>query len=87
MRKYHKAAVAAAMLGSVSFLGSGIGHAEGGGPQAKAEQLCSANESFWGGGLINVRNINLAVNVLGLQANDLSKHTSVNCTQVAPAGK
>jgi len=87
MRKYHKAAVAAAMLGSVSFLGAGIGHAEDGDPQTKADQTCSANESYWGGGLVNVRNVNVVVNVLGLQMNDLSKHKSVNCTQAVPAGK
>ncbi|MGW2635330.1 hypothetical protein [Streptomyces sp. NPDC001348] len=84
MRKYHKAAVAAAMLGSVSILGAGVGNAADGTPQAKADQTCSANESDWSGGLINVKNVNVVVNVLGLQMNDLSKHKSVNCTQAIP---
>ncbi|MGW7255726.1 hypothetical protein [Streptomyces sp. NPDC054834] len=91
MRKYQKAAVAVAMLGSVSFLGAGVVHAADGDSQTKVDpkqsQTCSANESTWQGGLINVHDVNVVVNVLGLQVNDLSKHKSVNCTQAAPVGK
>ncbi|MGW3723874.1 hypothetical protein [Streptomyces sp. NPDC000851] len=50
MRKYQKAAVVMAMLGSVSFLGAGVGHADGGGHDGfkfdnKQHNYCSANET------------------------------------------
>ncbi|MEU7056137.1 hypothetical protein [Streptomyces sp. NPDC046197] len=84
MRKYHRAAVAVAMLGSVSFLGAGVGHAADGDSQTKADptqnQTCSANESAWQG-LVNIHDVNLVVNLLGLQTSDLSKHKSVQCNQ------
>ncbi|GGZ73292.1 hypothetical protein [Streptomyces bluensis] len=91
MRKYQKAAVAVAMLGSVSLLGAGVGHAAGGDPKPKADtpqqnQKCSADEVNWG--VINIGDINLAVNVLGIQVQDQSEHKTVKCTQVAaPAAK
>jgi hypothetical protein len=90
MRKYQRAAVAVAMLGSVSVLGAGVGHAAGADPKPRVDnsqqnQKCSADETNWG--LINIGNVNLAVNVLGLQVNDQSERTSVKCTQVAPTRK
>ncbi|WP_328338871.1 hypothetical protein OG873_14405 [Streptomyces violaceus] len=90
MRKYQKAAVAVAMLGSVSFLGAGVGHAAGGDSKAKADnpqqnQKCSADETNWS--IINVGDVNLVVNVLGLQFVDQSERKSVKCTQAQPAGK
>lgn len=84
MRKYHKAAVAVAMLGSVSFLGAGVGNAADGAEQAKLDQTCAANDSSVGAGLINIHNVNVVVNLLGLQYTDQSKHKSVNCTQAIP---
>lgn len=88
MRKYQRAAVAAAMLGGVSFLGAGVGHAADGDARAadlKQNQTCSANRTTWG--LINIDRLNLAINILGLQANDQSQRTSVNCTQAVPVGR
>ncbi|MDN0196915.1 hypothetical protein [Streptomyces sp. S.PNR 29] len=90
MRKYRKAAVAVAMLGSVSLLGAGVGHAAGGDPKAKTDnpqqsQKCSADETNWS--VITVGDVNLAVNALGIQVNDQSERKSVQCTQVIPAGR
>ncbi|MFD7402535.1 hypothetical protein ACFV7R_07640 [Streptomyces sp. NPDC059866] len=90
MRKYQKAAVAAAMLGSVSLLGAGVGHAVGEDPKATADnpqqnQKCSADERNWT--LINIGDVNLSINALGFQAVDQSERTSVKCTQARPAGR
>lgn len=92
MRKYQKAAVAVAMLGSVSFLGASVGHAADGDSKAKAKadnpqqnQKCSADETNWS--LISVGDVNMVVNIMGLQFVDKSEHKSVKCTQVIPAGK
>ncbi|MER6015779.1 hypothetical protein [Streptomyces bluensis] len=91
MRKYQKAAVAVAMLGSVSLVGAGVGHAAGGDPKPKADtpqqnQKCSADENNWG--LINIGDIKMSVNIMGIQVQDQSERKSVKCTQaVAPAGK
>ncbi|MEU9290850.1 hypothetical protein AB0D57_41040 [Streptomyces sp. NPDC048275] len=86
MRKYQKAVVAAAMLGSISLLGGGIGHAAGGDPKVEADkpqqnQKCSADEKNWT--LINIGDVNLSVNALGLQVVDQSKRKTVQCTQAA----
>jgi hypothetical protein len=88
MRKHQKAAVAVALLGSVSLLGAGVGHAVGGDPKPKADnpqqnQRCSADEKK-NLGIVNVGDVNLAVNVLGLQFNDQSERKSVKCAQVVP---
>ncbi|GGY18151.1 hypothetical protein [Streptomyces djakartensis] len=93
MRKYQKAAVAVAMLGSVSFLGAGVGHAAGGDSKAKADnpqqnqqnQKCSADETNFS--IINVGDVNVVVNALGLQFVDQSERKSVECTQAVPAGR
>ncbi|WP_030236948.1 MULTISPECIES: hypothetical protein [unclassified Streptomyces] len=90
MRKFQKAAVAVAMLGSVSFLGAGVSHAAGGDSKTKADntqqnQKCSSDEAYWG--LVNVGDVNLVVNLLGVQYVDQSEHKSVKCAQVVPAGK
>ncbi|MET9758087.1 hypothetical protein ABZ016_03375 [Streptomyces sp. NPDC006372] len=90
MRKYQKAAVAVAMLGSVSFLGAGVGHAADGDSKAKADntqqnQKCSADEKNWS--LVNIGDVNMVINVMGLQFVDQSEHKSVKCTQVIPAAK
>jgi hypothetical protein len=88
MRKYQKAAVAVALLGSVSLLGAGVGHAAGGDPKPKADnpqqhQKCSVEEKN-GEGLVSVGDVNLAVNVLGIQVNDQSERNSVKCAQAVP---
>ncbi|MBZ9637964.1 hypothetical protein [Streptomyces sp. PSKA30] len=90
MRKYQKAALSVAMLGSVSLLGAGVGHAVGEDPKAKADtpqqnQKCSADERNWT--LINIGDVNISMNALGFQVVDQSERTSVQCTQAAPAGR
>ncbi|MGW3723871.1 hypothetical protein [Streptomyces sp. NPDC000851] len=90
MLKYQKAAVALAMLGSVGLLGAGVGNAADGDPKAKADnpqpnQKCSADEKNLG--IINVGDVNIAINVMGLQFVDQSERKSVKCTQVVPAGR
>ena len=89
MRKYQKAAVVMAMLGSVSFLGAGVGHAADGDSKVKLDnkqgQECSADESKFTG--VEALRIFLPINALGLQRNDLSERTSVHCTQLFTVGK
>ncbi|GGY18142.1 hypothetical protein [Streptomyces djakartensis] len=88
MRKYQKAAVVVAMLGSVSFLGAGVGHADGD-PKVKLDnkqsQKCSADE-------VNITGSETLegfapVNTLGLQVVDQSERTSVECAQVFTVGR
>ncbi|MFE2281454.1 hypothetical protein ACFXAE_30310 [Streptomyces sp. NPDC059454] len=80
MRKFQKAAVVVAMLGSVGFLGAGVSHA-GDEPSFKLDNdqttSCSADESAFGG-LVNVSDVNVVANVLaGVQgqATDISSAT------------
>ncbi|MEU0171181.1 hypothetical protein [Streptomyces iakyrus] len=84
MRKYQKAALVAAMLGSVSFLGAGVGHAAGGDEKFKLEneqtQACSQNDSTQG--LVNVDDVNVNVAaILGLANQDNSERESLTCSQ------
>ncbi|MET9521071.1 hypothetical protein [Streptomyces coeruleorubidus] len=88
MRKYQKAAVVVAMLGSVSFLGAGVGHADGD-PKVKLDnkqsQECSADE-------VNITGTEAVdtfapINGAGLQFIDQSKRTSVECTQLFTIGR
>ncbi|MEV0694183.1 hypothetical protein [Streptomyces sp. NPDC050388] len=76
MRKYQKAAVVMAMLGSVGFLGAGVSHA-GGEPEFELNNKqsidCSVDNSTRG--LINVEDVNLGVTILGFnsqEANDVN---------------
>ncbi|MDQ0748564.1 hypothetical protein QF034_002795 [Streptomyces africanus] len=87
MRKYQKAAVVVAMLGSVSFLGAGVGHADGD-PKVKLDnkqsQKCSADE-------VNITGTEAAdafapTNAAGLQFIDRSERTSVECAQLFTIG-
>jgi hypothetical protein len=55
MRKYQRAAVVVAMLGSVSFLGAGVGHAGG-------SQGCEMNDFH--SGILTVDDIGVNVNLL-----------------------
>ncbi|MFI8945215.1 hypothetical protein ACIGO6_01690 [Streptomyces sp. NPDC053750] len=90
MRKIQKAAVVAAMLGSVGFLGAGVGHA-GEGPSVKLDNeqstSCESNESSTGfGGLVNVSDVlnDNAIAVLG-QAS-ASHDTAQECNAVFGLG-
>ncbi|WP_406330119.1 hypothetical protein [Streptomyces sp. NBC_00203] len=89
MRKYQKAVVVAAMLGSVSFLGAGVGHATGGDDKFKLDndqtQSCAQNDSTTG--LINIDDINVSVGLLGFSQQDNSERESVTCTQNFALGK
>ncbi|PZH14938.1 hypothetical protein C1I97_09375 [Streptomyces sp. NTH33] len=90
MRKFQKAAVVVAMLGSVSFLGAGVSHADGDDAKFrldnKQNQSCSADESDMTGFSLLGRN-HIPVNILGLQHNDHSKRTSVTCNQLFTIGR
>ncbi|MET9758089.1 hypothetical protein ABZ016_03385 [Streptomyces sp. NPDC006372] len=87
MRKYQKAAVVVAMLGSVSFLGAGVGHADGD-PKVKLDnkqsQECSADEVNITGSKTGA--VYAPVNGAGLQFIDESERTSVSCTQLFAIG-
>ena len=84
MRKYQKAAVVVAMLGSVSFLGAGVGHAGDDHGKVKINnkqnQSCEQNDSVQG--LINIDDVNVNVAaLLGLANQDNSERESLTCTQ------
>ncbi|GGZ73297.1 hypothetical protein [Streptomyces bluensis] len=88
MRKYQKAAVVVAMLGSVSFLGAGAGHADGGAKvklDNQQSQGCSADETTIMGS--ETGSVFAPVNGAGLQGIDQSERTSVACTQLFGIGK
>ncbi|AWW39516.1 MULTISPECIES: hypothetical protein [Streptomyces] len=89
MRKYQKAAVVVAMLGSVGFLGAGVSHA-GGDDKFKLSndqnQSCSANDTTQG--LVNVDDVNVSVGaLLGLSNQDNSEREAVTCAQSFTLGK
>ncbi|MEU9290851.1 hypothetical protein AB0D57_41045 [Streptomyces sp. NPDC048275] len=88
MRKYQKAAVVMAMLGSVSFLGAGVGHADDGGKvklDNKQSQECSADEYNFTG--TSTGSVFAPTNAAGFQLVDQSERTSVNCAQLFTIGK
>ncbi|NGO11680.1 hypothetical protein G5C60_29815 [Streptomyces sp. HC44] len=89
MLKYQKAAVVVAMLGSVSFLGAGVGQAAGGDEKVKIDnkqnQSCEQNDSQRG--LLNLDDVNINVAILGLADQDNSERESVTCTQAFSLGR
>ncbi|MFF4526299.1 hypothetical protein [Streptomyces bluensis] len=88
MRKYQRAAVVAAMLGSVGFLGAGVGQANGGGGfdlDSVQGQQCSANEFNLTGSV--TAPVFAPVNGAGLQLIDQSDRHVADCDQVAIFGK
>ncbi|MEW2398475.1 hypothetical protein [Streptomyces sp. NPDC046862] len=90
MRKYQKAAVVVAMLGSVSFLGAGVGHAGDDHGKVKINnkqnQSCEQNDSVQG--LINIDDVNInAGALLGLATQDNSEREALTCTQNFSLGK
>ncbi|GAA1413763.1 hypothetical protein GCM10009601_00220 [Streptomyces thermospinosisporus] len=89
MRKYQKAAVVMAMLGSVSFLGAGVGHA-GDDPAFKLDnkqsQNCSQDDNVKG--LINIDDVNVSAGaLLGWSANHAGEHEATSCVQGFKLGK
>ncbi|MER6092130.1 hypothetical protein [Streptomyces bluensis] len=88
MRKYQKAVVVVAMLGSVGFLGAGVGHADGDAKvklNNKQSQQCSADETTIKGS--ETLGAFAPVNTAGLQVIDQSERTSVDCDQLFLIGK
>ncbi|MFF4014425.1 hypothetical protein [Streptomyces sp. NPDC001843] len=90
MRKFHKVAVVAAMLGSVGFLGAGVSQAHGDDDatvklENKQNQHCSAD----GTEVAGTKADPFAPILLGtgFQYNDKSEHKSVTCTQIFTVGK
>ncbi|MBZ9637961.1 hypothetical protein [Streptomyces sp. PSKA30] len=85
MRKYQKAAVVVAMLGSVSFLGAGVGHAGEDGKfglefDSRQGQECSADEFNFTGS--ETGSVFAPTNTTGTQIIDQSERTSVRCAQI-----
>ncbi|MEU6102101.1 hypothetical protein [Streptomyces flaveolus] len=80
MRKYQKAAVVLAMLGSAGFLGAGVSHA-GDGPSldSKQSQNCTGEVNNQQA-LIGLQDTNVALNLLGV-GNPAAGNTAVTCTQ------
>ncbi|WP_457464555.1 hypothetical protein [Streptomyces sp. TE5632] len=80
MRKYQKAAVVMAMLGSVGFLGAGVSHA-GDEPQVqlnnKQSTTCAQDNSTEG--LINIQDVNVGIAILGLNKQEANDVNSVAC--------
>lgn len=80
MRKYQKAAVVMAMLGSVGFLGAGVGHASDD-PSVELNNsqktTCAQDNSVQS--LIAIDDINLAVGILGLGNAENKETNSVQC--------
>ncbi|MFF1275692.1 hypothetical protein ACFVZC_20155 [Streptomyces marokkonensis] len=81
MRKYQKAAVVMAMLGSVGFLGAGTSFA-GDGPEFeldnKQANACSQENTIQG--LVNVNDVNVPIAaLLGLNNVEDETTNAVNC--------
>ncbi|MFD5658516.1 hypothetical protein [Streptomyces hirsutus] len=90
MRKYQKAAVVMAMLGSVGFLGAGVSHA-GDDPSFelnnKQATTCAQDNSVQG--LINIDDVNAGVGaLLGLGNAENKETNAVSCaSSLALGGK
>ncbi|NGO11681.1 hypothetical protein G5C60_29820 [Streptomyces sp. HC44] len=89
MRNMQKAAVVVAMLGSVGFLGAGVGHADGGADKVKLDnqQSQSCQQNDWQKGLVQLDDVNVGVALLGLGNQDNSEHESLACSQAFSLGK
>ncbi|MER5210541.1 hypothetical protein ABT063_08170 [Streptomyces sp. NPDC002838] len=89
MRKYQKAAVVVAMLGSVSFLGAGVSAADGDAKfklDNKQNQSCDMNDSQQG--LVQLDDVNVNVGaILGFATQDASEKESLSCSQGFKIGK
>ncbi|OUC95190.1 hypothetical protein [Streptomyces swartbergensis] len=82
MRNFQKAAVVMAMLGSVSFLGAGVGHAADGDKvklHNDQKQACAQNDAQTG--LIQLDDVNVSVGLLGWSQQDNSEKESLACSQ------
>ncbi|GAA3498170.1 hypothetical protein GCM10019016_052730 [Streptomyces prasinosporus] len=81
MRKYQKAAVVMAMLGSVGFLGAGVSHA-GDEPSAElnSEQNTTCVQDNSVQSLVAIDDVNLALAILGLANAENVENNVVACT-------
>ncbi|MEU0386315.1 hypothetical protein [Streptomyces chartreusis] len=82
MRNFQKAAVVMAMLGSVSFLGAGVGHASDGDKiklDNDQKQGCTQNDAQTG--LVQLDDVNVSVGLLGWSQQDNSEKESLACSQ------
>ncbi|CAL9560394.1 hypothetical protein [Streptomyces sp. Tu 3180] len=81
MRKYQKAAVVMAMLGSAGFLGAGVSHA-GDGPSAELnnEQNTTCVQDNSVQSLIAIDDVNLALGLLGVGNAENTETNVVACT-------
>ncbi|MEV5544574.1 hypothetical protein AB0L35_00320 [Streptomyces sp. NPDC052309] len=79
MRKYQKAAVVLAMLGSAGFLGTGVSYA-GDGPKIDSvqSQQCTGKNNFQQA-LIGLQEVNVAANALLAVGNPSAGATAVSC--------
>ncbi|MBL3666383.1 hypothetical protein JL475_10345 [Streptomyces sp. M2CJ-2] len=81
MRKYQKAAVVMAMLGSVGFLGAGVSHA-GDEPEVqlnnKQTTTCAQDNSTKG--LINIGDVNVSLGILAFHDQEANDTTSQACS-------
>ncbi|MER5991092.1 MULTISPECIES: hypothetical protein [Streptomyces] len=87
MRKYQKAAVVMAMLGSVGFLGAGVSHA-GDKPSAKLdnEQTATCVQDNSVQSLVAVDDVNLALAILGLANAENTETNVVACGNALGVG-
>ncbi|MGA5603360.1 hypothetical protein ACPCUF_20310 [Streptomyces griseoincarnatus] len=89
MRKYQKAAVVMAMLGSVSFLGAGASHA-GEGPEFELnnKQANACTQANTVQGLVNAADLNVPIALL-LAGNNVEDTTNVgvSCANGLALGK
>ncbi|MFD3501946.1 hypothetical protein ACFWWT_35280 [Streptomyces sp. NPDC058676] len=86
MRKYQKAAVVMAMLGSVSFLGAGVSQA-GDGPGVDIDttqtNACKQSGDAGGAGLVNALNdVNVGIGILGQGVDDSVANTCANAAEI-----
>ncbi|MEV5544575.1 hypothetical protein AB0L35_00325 [Streptomyces sp. NPDC052309] len=87
MRKYQRAAVVLAMLGSAGFLGAGVSHA-GDGPDFKLDseqsQVCTGKNNTQQA-LVGLQEVNVALNLVGV-GNPEAGGTAVSCPSTLALG-
>ncbi|MFI2641796.1 hypothetical protein [Streptomyces sp. NPDC018610] len=90
MRKFQKAAVVVAMLGSVGFIGAGAAQAHGGDGgglkvDSKQTQTCTGQVDSQQG-LVNIQDLGVAANAILGVGNPVGKATSVSCPSAVTFG-
>ncbi|MEZ3178172.1 hypothetical protein KYY02_05440 [Streptomyces pimonensis] len=88
MRKYQKAAVVLAMLGSAGFLGAGVSHAgdkPGVAVATEQSQECTGESNFQQA-LVGLQDTNVAANLLLAVGNPAAGNTAVTCPSSVSLG-